>query len=137
MVEHTQRAPRVGDRASLLWRNGVYVVLKVYERPKTALIRDLRANGRTADGVPWSMLSLLDQEDRCMSVVKFDRPASTKVNIHVEDEVPENQLLRLIDEPMSFELVPRQVKRRLSNAKLQTDDATGARRAVKSASVNF
>jgi hypothetical protein len=57
------RIPRKHDRVTALGHNGVLVVVSVDEKSKSADLQFVTGDGPLVEGVPWTDLRYMDEED--------------------------------------------------------------------------
>jgi hypothetical protein len=57
------RIPRKHDRVTALGRNGVFAVVDVDKKSKTADLQFVTGDGPVVQGVPWTALHYMDEED--------------------------------------------------------------------------
>jgi hypothetical protein len=57
------RIPRKHDRVTAQGRNGVLAVVEVDKKSKTADLQFVTGDGPVVQGVPWTALQYMDEED--------------------------------------------------------------------------
>jgi hypothetical protein len=63
-MEHKKvRVPRKHDRVTTLGHNGVFAVVDVDDKSKTAALQTVTGDGPVLQDVPWTTLQYMDEED--------------------------------------------------------------------------
>jgi hypothetical protein len=57
------RVPRVHDRVTRTGHHGVFAVVEVNTESKTASLQTVTGDGPVVEGVPWTALQYMDEED--------------------------------------------------------------------------
>jgi hypothetical protein len=63
MAQGKFRVPRKGDRVATARRSGVFAVIEVHRSPDVVDLQLLGGAESVDKGIPWTILSYLDQED--------------------------------------------------------------------------
>ncbi|MDR3749359.1 MAG: hypothetical protein P4M04_14640 [Acidobacteriota bacterium] len=64
------RIPREHDRVTAQGRNGVLAVVAVDKKSKTADLQFVTGNGPVVQGVPWTALHYMDEEDSSQAALR-------------------------------------------------------------------
>jgi hypothetical protein len=67
------------DRVGTAGRHGVFAVVGIDKKRKTADLRSLGGTRPTDEGIPWSMLVYLDEGDANQAAARVVREATDKV----------------------------------------------------------
>jgi len=62
MASEDVRTPQIHDRVTVQGRNGVYTVVDVDERMKTASLQTVTGDGPVLAGLPWTTLAYMGEE---------------------------------------------------------------------------
>jgi hypothetical protein len=70
------RIPRKHDRVTVQGHNGVLAVVDVDKKSKTADLQFVTGDGPVVQGVPWTTLQYMDEEDVSQSAARIVREAT-------------------------------------------------------------
>jgi hypothetical protein len=67
------RIPKKHDRVTVLGHNGVLVVVSVDDKSKSADLQFVTGDGPVVEGVPWTALRYMDEEDANQAATRIVR----------------------------------------------------------------
>lgn len=70
------RAPRKHDRVTTLGHHGVFAVVAVDNESKTVALQTVTGDGPVLQGVPWTTLQYMDEEDTSQAAARIVREAT-------------------------------------------------------------
>jgi len=70
------RVPRKHDRVTTLVHHGVFAVVAVDNESKTVALQTVTGDGPVLQGVPWTTLQYMDEEDVSQAAARIVREAT-------------------------------------------------------------